>query len=490
MVLKVTNKVLKEFVLKVILIFGLFLMSYSAYSVDIQHFKRTNSFGFENLESARLDDSLYPNDYRFLFNLGLSFVEEPLTVKTSDNSEQSAVAINDFLSVHFGLGFYLTERLWVGATSSYVFADNNHSFGSTVNGKDWSFTKEEDSSGLEDVSIEASYAIIKKNRWGLTLIPELFIPTGDKDKFIGDGGIGYGLTLAYEKRFDAWQLAMNLGYRYSPEGNLDDGLALDYRNRINTSLGAIFRLYKKHIFLNVEARKIWTLPFNSDQNPNEGYLGLRGRLTRSLAVFGGASIGNFDSADGNSWRYSGGFKWYFANNKREETKQKRRVIKKKKQIKHVVEKEEPIAPVIVEKKEPTTPVLVSNCNLMEDIGSNNKAIILFARNGSQGYQKSVKSFDDVSRIIVKNRARIKSIEVSGHTSSLGDASYNLNLSKKRANIAVNNLVKNGVDRSLIMAEGYGEDHLRNTGKSEKSHAMNRRTEVKINLTDEFSSNCK
>ncbi len=450
------------------------MVSYSAFSVDIQHFKRTNSFGFENLESAGLEDSLYKNDYRFLLNLGLSLVEQPLTVKPSDNSEKSAVAIDDFLSVHVGLGFYLTERLWVGATSSYVFIDNNFSLGSTIDGRDWSFTKEEKSQSFEDVSIEASYAVIKKERWGLSLIPELYIPTGDKDKFIGDDGIGYGLTLAYEKRFNAWQLAMNLGYRYSPNAELGEGLDIDYRNRINTSIGAIFRLYKDKLFLNTEIRKFWMLPLEDDQNPNEGYLGLRARLTDSLALFGGASIGNFEKADGNSWRYSGGLKWYMGG------KEKQPALVEKKQSRRVS----------VKKKRKKEAVAVVDCNLMKDLGADNRAIILFARDGSQGHQQSIDSFNKVAQVIVGNKDKIGNVIVSGHTSSVGDANYNMQLSKKRAKLAVDYLVQNGVDRSMIQAEGFGETKLRNTDNSKESHAMNRRTEVKVNLTDDYRSKCR
>ncbi len=469
-------------------IFIFFIISSSAYSVDVQHFKRTNSFGFENLESARMTDSLYPNDYRFLFNLGLSLVDEPLTIKTPNNDEKTDVAIDQFLNVHVGLGFYLSERLWLGATTSYVFAGNNLDFGSTLSGRDWAFTQEDKSSGIEDISIEASYDLVKKERWGLALIPELYIPTGDKDKFIGDDAVGYGLTVAYEKRFEAWQLAMNLGYRYSPDAELS-GLSIDYRNRVNTSIGAIFRLYKEKLFLNAEYRRFWMLPVESDQNPNEGYLGLRLRLSESFAAFGGASLGNFESSDGNTLRYSGGIKWFYKA--KDQIAAKKDLVRKIAMPDPIVETvvDAVVEPVVVQSVAPREAPKV-DCNLMKGLGSNNKAIIQFAHDGSQGHQKTVSHFDAVASIVLANKDKIKAVYVGGHTSKVGDASYNMQLSKKRAKVAANRLIAAGVSRSMISTRGFGETKLLNPGDSKDAHAANRRTEVQIVPTKAFRASCQ
>ncbi len=76
------------------------------------------------------------------------------------------------------------------------------------------------------------------------------------------------------------------------------------------------------------------------------------------------------------------------------------------------------------------------------------------------------------------------VELGSHTDARGKDKYNLDLSQKRAEAAVEYLVKNGIDASRISAKGYGETKLVNKCKngvkcSERRHQLNRRTELKI-----------
>ena len=67
------------------------------------------------------------------------------------------------------------------------------------------------------------------------------------------------------------------------------------------------------------------------------------------------------------------------------------------------------------------------------------------------------------------------------TDSSGDASYNLGLSKRRAEDARTELVRQGIDRTRITSEGKGESELAvPTGDGVKEQ-LNRRTEVLISL---------
>lgn len=76
------------------------------------------------------------------------------------------------------------------------------------------------------------------------------------------------------------------------------------------------------------------------------------------------------------------------------------------------------------------------------------------------------------------------VELSSHTDSRGSDEYNLKLSKRRAQSVVDYIVANGVDKSRVIARGYGETRLlNNCGNgvvcSEEDHQLNRRTEVKV-----------
>jgi outer membrane protein OmpA-like peptidoglycan-associated protein len=73
-----------------------------------------------------------------------------------------------------------------------------------------------------------------------------------------------------------------------------------------------------------------------------------------------------------------------------------------------------------------------------------------------------------------------SIELSSHTDSRGKDAFNLNLSQKRAQSAVDYIISKGIDKSRITAKGYGETApVVKTAKTEDEHQKNRRTEFKV-----------
>ncbi len=77
------------------------------------------------------------------------------------------------------------------------------------------------------------------------------------------------------------------------------------------------------------------------------------------------------------------------------------------------------------------------------------------------------------------------IELSSHTDSVDSDEYNLRLSQKRAESAVNYIVSAGIDRERIVAKGYGESRpiARNTNPdgtdNPEGRQKNRRTEFKV-----------
>jgi outer membrane protein OmpA-like peptidoglycan-associated protein len=80
------------------------------------------------------------------------------------------------------------------------------------------------------------------------------------------------------------------------------------------------------------------------------------------------------------------------------------------------------------------------------------------------------------------------IELISHTDSRGNDRYNNRLSQRRAENAVDFLIKKGINRNRLVPNGYGESQLRNhcndfSTCSEEDHQYNRRTEVKITKMD-------
>jgi outer membrane protein OmpA-like peptidoglycan-associated protein len=71
------------------------------------------------------------------------------------------------------------------------------------------------------------------------------------------------------------------------------------------------------------------------------------------------------------------------------------------------------------------------------------------------------------------------VEISGHTDNVGSKEFNLQLSQKRAESVVQFLVSNGIDKSRLIAVGYGETRPIADNSSEAGRTENRRTEMKI-----------
>ncbi|MEK7255894.1 MAG: OmpA family protein, partial [Bacteroidota bacterium] len=76
------------------------------------------------------------------------------------------------------------------------------------------------------------------------------------------------------------------------------------------------------------------------------------------------------------------------------------------------------------------------------------------------------------------------IEIGSHTDARASDGYNNRLSQRRAEAVVRWLTDKGIDRTRLVAKGYGEtvnvnDCTNNIPCSEKQHQMNRRTEFKV-----------
>ncbi|WP_207532375.1 OmpA family protein [Desertivirga arenae] len=86
-------------------------------------------------------------------------------------------------------------------------------------------------------------------------------------------------------------------------------------------------------------------------------------------------------------------------------------------------------------------------------------------------------------LLMRENPKLK-IELSSHTDSRGKDAYNLSLSQRRAQSAVNYLISRGIAKERMIAKGYGETKLINkcgntATCTEEEHQKNRRTEFTI-----------
>ncbi len=84
-------------------------------------------------------------------------------------------------------------------------------------------------------------------------------------------------------------------------------------------------------------------------------------------------------------------------------------------------------------------------------------------------------------ILVETAAILKSkkgsVEVAGHTCSLGTDEYNQKLSEARAKSVKDFLVKQGVESSRLITKGYGESQPKYDNSTEETRKLNRRVEL-------------
>ena len=90
------------------------------------------------------------------------------------------------------------------------------------------------------------------------------------------------------------------------------------------------------------------------------------------------------------------------------------------------------------------------------------------------------SFPELDRTVkfLKENKTLE-LEIAGHTDNVGSDATNLKLSQARAQSVVNYLVEHGIDKSRLIAKGYGESRPIAFNNTEEGRAMNRRVEFKV-----------
>ena len=96
--------------------------------------------------------------------------------------------------------------------------------------------------------------------------------------------------------------------------------------------------------------------------------------------------------------------------------------------------------------------------------------------------RSAETQGAIDRILdIGEFCNVDNVRVVGHTDTSGSAAYNLRLSERRAKDARDELVREGVNASLITSEGKGETELFIPTADGVKEQLNRRTEVLIRL---------
>ncbi len=451
-------------------------------AVNIQQTTRSNSLTFEKLEDSRTHNGHVKNDFDFTFNLGLSYVDSPLVVKTPNKSSQIQPIINSMSSLHLGLGYYFKPWLMVGATGALVqFKD--------YNGKSYS--------GYSDTQLRAKLRLINTERFAASIVPFVDIPSnsgklsitnlpnlqrlnGLTFNTLSDGKIGYGGLVSAEYLLNWAQLVINLGYRENPGAFINDvngNMQLDYRKQLITGLGAYVPISKRW-GVNIEWLRKWTLPFNAPtaQAQNELFLGAGVGINKKIHVYSGVGLGNmFQKNDGNDFRISAGIK--FATN----------LFNKERK---------PIKPIYEENLPKWAPPKV--CTIKKFFGDSDTAVVRFEKS-EYGIETKGTLINEVLKYIVEQSKHISFVRIEGHASTQALANpratkkeslnYNQKLSEARTQELYRALINKGLSKDIVYISSYGQNKLLENKEKLSAHERNRRVEIRVGVKGSFSQPC-
>ncbi len=119
-----------------------------------------------------------------------------------------------------------------------------------------------------------------------------------------------------------------------------------------------------------------------------------------------------------------------------------------------------------------------------DISEEAKKVLTFAskaiefETGSDVIKKnSLKTLEEIANIL--GEYPYYSLKIGGHTDSRGNDKLNLDLSRRRARSCFNYLSKNGIDKTRMNYEGFGEDQPIGDNTTAAGRKLNRRVEFEL-----------
>ncbi len=119
----------------------------------------------------------------------------------------------------------------------------------------------------------------------------------------------------------------------------------------------------------------------------------------------------------------------------------------------------------------------TGCTLYEEKEATVTLLVTFPHDVAEVPNKYFDDIADVAEFMKQNEGT--TVVLEGHASAIGDATYNMQLSKKRAQDVADELIKDGISADRVTTVGYGEERLKNTANTLEAHAQNRRVEAQI-----------
>lgn len=424
---------------------------------DTQNFNPTNDgLDFVTVHSS---ETLNPG----LMNLGffLNYAVNSLPNYEPNTTTQSRTNFRDtLLSADMNMAVGIMNN-WEAGMSIPVLLNQ------TVDSDLTNFRGEFARNGMTEIRVMTKYRLMGDHDHGLAGVLSVNFNQIEDNPFLGTGaGPTFNLELAADKAFGKFAVGVNAGYRIRSPGDQLPGVPIaPIDDEYIASVAGSYLVTSWDTKLIAEifgSAPVESRQFVSDRDDSslEFLLGAKHDITAQLAFHVGGGTEIMHGTSSPDWRVYTGVNYV-------------------------------IGPLFSKPRDVFVKVGDAPLKDMEDLDTGdpfagNPAVneaflardVLFEFNSDQLQPEAVES---LRRLVayLKKPPGFQSLVIEGHTDSVGSATYNLNLSQRRAESVRKALVDLGAPNTKVKAMGFGESKPIADNGNYQGRAMNRRVEFKV-----------
>jgi outer membrane protein OmpA-like peptidoglycan-associated protein len=411
---------------------------------DIQNFNpTTNGIDFVTVQSS---ETLEPGiiNFGFFLNYAVNTLPnyEPVTSTTRTNFEDT------LLGGDINVGVGILKDWDFGASFPQIYARSSDD-------KNNVYQAEIARTGLTEIRLNTKYRLWGNEQGGFALIGSVNFDRVQDNPFAGtDPGPTFNIEGAWDTTINRYAIGLNAGYRKRDPGTQQTGIPIEpYKDQYIASAAV------SYLLSSVDTKLIGEIygafPAENQYRANdrslssmELLLGIKKDIRHDIALHAGGGTELYHGSSTPDWRVYTGINWNFG----------------------------PMWP-----KKPKDKNRKSHFFSEKPMTKENFVVgdVLFDSGSDLVTPEFREILKDLAAYLRKPPG-FKQIIIEGHTDSVGREDYNLDLSQRRANSAVNILVKEeGIPASKVKGIGFGESRPIRDNSNYQGRARNRRIEFNI-----------
>ena len=272
--------------MKLFLKLFLLLVSANAFALNLQGYRFSDSSRY-----SLLDDSLkekFPGKY--VVSASMAYVKNPLYISDNKASKRFENIISYHHITTLGYSYYVTDALSLGVDANFVM--------NKVAGESYS--------DFADTILKARWNLYKKETFSLSLNPQIFLPTGNKDNFTTTESVGGQLSVVSEFRSNKWHFLASLGYFNANDNTYS---VIDYRSLWTTQFGISYDTNEDWV-TSLEAINTYSTVDDHLQDEGDYYVTFKNNYSNSMSIHFGAGIAGVDEVNRDNYTFFAGLKFH------------------------------------------------------------------------------------------------------------------------------------------------------------------------------------